>query len=108
MICKKLYLAYFFLPKTIYITLLWAIANRQVWTFAYSIVMNITKTVGVNIRRLRLAKKLSQEELAFEAGIDRSYLSEIENGYKNVGVTVLQQIAKALDVSVASIVSELE
>lgn len=39
---------------------------------------------------------MSQEELAFEAGVDRSYLSEIENGYKNVGIAVLEQIAKAL------------
>ena len=58
--------------------------------------MNICKTVGTNVKKLRQSQKMSQEELAFEAGVDRSYLSEIENGYKNVGIAVLEQIAKAL------------
>lgn len=68
--------------------------------------MNICSTVGTNIRRLRQAKKMSQEELAFQAGIDRSYLSEIENGYKNVGISVLEQIARALEVPLVVLVSE--
>ncbi len=62
--------------------------------------MNICSVVGANVRKLRNGKKLSQEELAFEAGIDRSYLSEIENGYKNVGIVVLDQIATALEVKI--------
>jgi transcriptional regulator with XRE-family HTH domain len=58
--------------------------------------MDICSAVGTNIRKLRNSKKLSQEELAFKAGIDRSYLSEVENGHKNVGITMLDQIADAL------------
>lgn len=68
--------------------------------------MNICKTVGTNIKKLRQSKKMSQEELAFNAGIDRSYLSEIENGYKNVGIAVLELIATGLDVSVADLVKK--
>lgn len=49
---------------------------------------------------------MSQEQLAFDAGIDRSYLSEIENGYKNVGIAVLEQIANALKVSVSELVEK--
>jgi transcriptional regulator with XRE-family HTH domain len=49
---------------------------------------------------------MSQEELAFNAGIDRSYLSEIESGYKNVGIAVLELIATGLDVSVADLVKK--
>ncbi len=49
---------------------------------------------------------MSQEELAFEAGIDRSYLSEIENGYKNVGIAVLEQVARALGVPVTELVKK--
>jgi transcriptional regulator with XRE-family HTH domain len=60
--------------------------------------MDLCSVIGLNIRRLRAAKKLSQEELAFRAGIDRSYLSEVENGQKNLSVRVLDQIAAALDV----------
>lgn len=59
--------------------------------------MDICALIGTNIRKIRNSKKLSQEECAFRAGIDRSYLSEIENGYKNLSVLVLEQIANGLD-----------
>ncbi len=60
--------------------------------------MDLCSVIGTNIRRLRTAKGLSQEELAFRAGIDRSYLSEVENGHKNLSVMVLDQIAAALEI----------
>lgn len=60
--------------------------------------MDLCSVIGSNIRKLRTAKGLSQEELAFRAEIDRSYLSEIENGHKNMSVMVLDQIAAALEV----------
>lgn len=60
--------------------------------------MDLCSVIGINVRKLRTAKKLSQEELAFRAEIDRSYLSEVENGYKNPSVVILDQIAAALDV----------
>jgi transcriptional regulator with XRE-family HTH domain len=66
--------------------------------------MDICKVVGNNIKNLRQKKKLSQEELAFRAGVDRSYLSEVESGYKNIGISVLKQIADALDVEIAELV----
>jgi len=62
--------------------------------------MDVCSTIGTNIRKLRNSRKLSQEELAFNAGIDRSYLSEIENGHKNLSVVVLDQIASALGVKI--------
>lgn len=65
--------------------------------------MEICSIIGINIRKKRTAKKLSQEELAFQAGIDRSYLSEIENGYKNLSVTMLEQIATALEVDISEL-----
>jgi len=52
---------------------------------------------------LRNSQKLSQEELAFRADIYRSYLSEIENGYKNLSVVVLEQIANALQVNICDL-----
>ena len=65
--------------------------------------MDICSTVGTNIRKIRNSKKLSQDELAFQAGIDRSYLSQIENGHKSAGVSILDQIAKALDVEITTL-----
>lgn len=61
---------------------------------------DICSVIGTNIRKTRNSKKLSQEELAFKAGVDRSYLSEIENGHKNVGIVVLEQIAIALEIKI--------
>ena len=60
--------------------------------------MDLCSVIGSNVRTLRKAKRLSQEELAFRAEIDRSYLSEIENGQKNLSVLMLDQIAAALGV----------
>jgi transcriptional regulator with XRE-family HTH domain len=62
--------------------------------------MKLCTVVGTNIRKLRAVRELSQEELAHRAGIDRSYLSEIENGHKSVGVVVLDDIAAALEAEV--------
>jgi len=65
--------------------------------------MDICSVIGTNVRKLRNKKKLSQEELAFNAEIDRSYLSEIENGHKNLSVEMLDQIAGALDVKISEL-----
>jgi len=52
---------------------------------------------GQTIRKQRLASGLSQEALAHEASIDRSYMSSIERGTQNVGLILALQIARALD-----------
>lgn len=61
--------------------------------------MDVRKQVGVNVRRLREVRKLSQEELAFEAELHRTYISGVERGVRNPTVTVLAKIARALDVT---------
>lgn len=61
--------------------------------------MEIRRQVGVNIRRLREARGLSQEALAFEAELHRTYISGVERGVRNPTVTVLAKIAQALKVS---------
>jgi transcriptional regulator with XRE-family HTH domain len=54
--------------------------------------------VGKNVRRLRLQKGMTQEELAFEAEIDLTYVGGIERGRRNPSLMVLVRIAKALGV----------
>ncbi len=54
--------------------------------------------VGKNIRRLRVQKGLTQEQLAFEADIDLTYVGGIERGRRNPSLMVLARIAKALGV----------
>lgn len=53
---------------------------------------------GAAIRTLRQEKGLSQEELALDAGIDRSYMGGVERGERNVGLTNVFKIADALKV----------
>ena len=52
--------------------------------------------VARNIRRLRVAHGLSQEALAVDAEIDRTYVSRLERGLENPSVAVLERLAKAL------------
>jgi transcriptional regulator with XRE-family HTH domain len=55
---------------------------------------DIRPAIGTNVKKLRNTS--GQKELAHRAGINRSYLSEIENGHKNLGVLVLDYIAARL------------
>lgn len=59
---------------------------------------DMRQVVAANLRRIRNAKKLSQEELAFRAAIDRSYISQLETGAYSASVTVLGKLAEALGV----------
>lgn len=62
--------------------------------------VNRLENIGLNIRKYRKQMKLSQVELAVEVGIDRAYLSEIENGRTNPSVNVLYAIADALKIEI--------
>jgi transcriptional regulator with XRE-family HTH domain len=66
--------------------------------------MDIRRLVGRNLRRLRLERGISQEELAFQADIDRTYVSGLERGVRNPTVLVLDRLARVLDVTVCDIV----
>lgn len=59
---------------------------------------SILKKVGKRIREIRQKKGLSQEVLAHEAGLDRSYVGSVERGERNISIINLHRIAKALDV----------
>lgn len=63
--------------------------------------MDLREVVAFNVRRLRNAKKLSQEEVAYEAEISRGYLSQIEKGVFYVSIKVLGKLAVTLDVEPA-------
>jgi len=63
-------------------------------------------TLGNNVRRLRGARGLSQEQLAFDAEIDRTYVSQIERAVINPSLQVLHRIGKVLDVSVPELLTK--
>lgn len=57
----------------------------------------ILAAFGRRIRAARLAKDWSQEDLAHEAGLDRTYVGSIERGERNVALLNLNKLARALD-----------
>ena len=58
--------------------------------------MDWQAVVGTNVKRLRQAKGLTQEQLAFEAKIDLTYVGGIERGRRNPSLLVIARIALAL------------
>lgn len=69
--------------------------------------MDWRQTVGVNVRRLRQAAGMTQEQLAFSAEIDLTYVGGIERGKRNPSVLVLARIAAALSVEPASLLQKI-
>jgi transcriptional regulator with XRE-family HTH domain len=60
--------------------------------------MDVVILFGKNVRALREEAGLSQEELAFRAGMKRSYVSDLERGTRNPTVRALGRLAAALEV----------
>lgn len=60
--------------------------------------MDAVQLLGRNVRILRSERGVSQEELALEAGMKRSYLSDLERGTRNPSVRALGRLASALQV----------
>jgi transcriptional regulator with XRE-family HTH domain len=65
--------------------------------------MNGRQLVAWNLRRLRVLRGLSQEKLAFDAGIDRAYLGGLEREQENPTVDLLDRVAASLGVSVEAL-----
>jgi transcriptional regulator with XRE-family HTH domain len=63
--------------------------------------MDIKLKVGQRIKELRKELGLSQEKLAYEAEVDRTYVTDVENGRRNVSLEILERLIKALKVSFA-------
>ena len=63
----------------------------------------IQKKFGQRIRRLRITKQLSQEKLAFEANMHRTYLGGIERGERNPSLKNIEAISKALGVKLSDL-----
>ncbi|MCK0097727.1 helix-turn-helix domain-containing protein [Yoonia sp. F2084L] len=68
--------------------------------------MDIRKRVGLNLKKYRKAAGFSQEGLALECGLHRTYVSGVERGVRNPTVVVLEQIAKSLGIPAARLLDE--
>lgn len=58
--------------------------------------MDLRDVFATNLRRLRNAKGLSQDDLAYEAGVSRSYLSQLEKGAFYASLKIIGRLAEAL------------
>jgi transcriptional regulator with XRE-family HTH domain len=65
--------------------------------------MDGRRLVAWNLRRHRVERGLSQEKLAVDAQIDRTYVSSLERGLENPTVVVLDKLASALSISIADL-----
>jgi transcriptional regulator with XRE-family HTH domain len=65
--------------------------------------MDLREVFATNLRRLRNARALSQDDLAYEAKVSRSYLSQIEKGVFFASLKIVGKLATALDVEPAEL-----
>ena len=68
--------------------------------------MDIKVVIGERIAQLRKAKKLSQQKFSYEAEIERSYLTHVEKGRKNISIETLIKITNALGISLKDFFNE--
>lgn len=61
--------------------------------------MSILERLATNVRRLRKEKGWSQEQLAFEADVHRTYVSQLERAQRNPTATMIEKLAKPLGVA---------
>lgn len=69
--------------------------------------MDVVQLLGGNVRRYRKLAGMSQEELALESGLKRSYVSDLERGTRNPTVRALGRLADALKVKPAALLEEV-
>ena len=63
--------------------------------------MDLREVFAANLRRLRNAKGISQDDLAHEAGVSRGYLSQLEKGVFYASLKIIGRLATALEVEPA-------
>ena len=70
--------------------------------------MDVRKQFGQILKRMRAERGLTQEELAFRAGMNVTYLSDIERGESSPSLVMLADIACALDVQLSELLRDVE
>ena len=70
--------------------------------------MTIQEKVGKTIIKLRKEQGMSQETFAYESGIDRRYMSDIENGKRNNSLDLLERVVDKLGIRLSEFFLEVE
>lgn len=70
--------------------------------------MELQSRLGIILKRLRETRKISQEKLANLSKVDRRYLSDVENGRRNVSLNTLERLAGVFNLNVSELVAMAE
>lgn len=70
--------------------------------------MSLQKNIGTTLKALRAQKGISQEKLALETGIGRRYMSDIENGRRNVSLEIIEKLAAYFEISPSEFIKKIE
>lgn len=68
--------------------------------------MDVRQIFGINMRRIRVAAGLSQDEVAVRMGVEQTYVSGLERGVRNPTLTTLERAAQALNVKVTELLED--
>jgi transcriptional regulator with XRE-family HTH domain len=68
----------------------------------------LLRAFGATVRRTRLGRGMSQESLADEVGIHRTYVGDVERGLRNVCLLNLVRISRALDVRLGDLLKDVD
>ena len=70
--------------------------------------MSLQNNIGLTIRALRAQRNVSQEKLALETGIGRRYMSDIENGRRNVSLETIEKLAGFFEIKASELIRRIE
>lgn len=70
--------------------------------------MNLQRKFGLVIKEIRLEKGLSQESLANQSDIDRTYISDIEKGERNISLKIIERLSETLQISLSELFKKIE
>lgn len=70
--------------------------------------MSLQKNLGITLKVLRAEKGVSQEKLALSTGIDRRYMSDIENGRRNVSLEIVGKLAFFFGMKASELIQRIE
>jgi transcriptional regulator with XRE-family HTH domain len=76
-----------------------SVKPREGHGMAHAHITDIPGQFGARLRALRIAARLSQETLAFQSQLDRSYVGQVERGERNVSLKNIAKLAQALNVA---------
>lgn len=70
--------------------------------------MSLQINLGIAIQQIRKQQGLSQEQLALEANVDRRYMSDVENGKRNISLDIMERISSRFGISVSRLLEYAE